>query len=167
MTIREERPADFPEIYELVQAAFKTAKVADGSEQDFVDKLRQRKGYIPEFALVAEKDGKLIGHIMLTETELAGEDGQGSVVLMLAPLLECRSKGVGAALVCEAMKRAAAKSYKAVFLAGDPAYYSRFGFRPSVEFGIGNTDGVPDEFSLAAELTPGALKGIEGVVVLA
>jgi predicted N-acetyltransferase YhbS len=51
-----------------------------------------------------------------------------------------------------------------VGLLGDPAYYSRFGFRPGPSFGV-NYDGAllhPDAFQLA-ELRKGALEGVTGV----
>ena len=64
-TVRQEREAEFPAIYELIRTAFATAEVSDGDEQDFANRLRIHGNYIPELALVAECQGKLIGHIML------------------------------------------------------------------------------------------------------
>jgi putative acetyltransferase len=40
MIIREEQPQEYRAIYELVKTAFKTARVSDGKEQDFVNRLR-------------------------------------------------------------------------------------------------------------------------------
>jgi len=68
LIIRQEKPSDFQNIYDLVKVAFQTAKVANGNEQDHVNKLRASGGYIPDLALVAEEDSKLVGHIMLTKT---------------------------------------------------------------------------------------------------
>ena len=51
-----------------MKLAFETAHVSNGEEQDFVNQLRAEGNYIPRLALVAEEDGKLIGHIMLTRT---------------------------------------------------------------------------------------------------
>ena len=66
MTIRPAQAGDYSEIYSLVQTAFVTAKVSDGTEQDFVLELRRRDPYRPELELVAEENGQLIGHILLT-----------------------------------------------------------------------------------------------------
>ena len=66
MIIRQEKPDEFKNIYDLVKTAFQTAKVANGKEQDYVDKLRASGNYIPKLALIAEVDEKLVGHIMLT-----------------------------------------------------------------------------------------------------
>ena len=84
MTIRQATPKDFDAIYSLVKTAFQTAKVSDGGEQDFVLKLR-KGSYIPELELVAEEDGVLIGHIMLTGASIR-ENGGCFGTLLLAPL---------------------------------------------------------------------------------
>ena len=133
MTIRQATPKDFDAIYSLVKTAFQTAKVSDGGEQDFVLKLR-KGSYIPELELVAEEDGVLIGHIMLTGASIR-ENGGCFGTLLLAPLsvaLEWRAKGIGTALIREAI------SYP----------------------------GVPGEYTLACELTPGALRNISGAISL-
>ncbi|MDL2225634.1 N-acetyltransferase [Eubacteriales bacterium OttesenSCG-928-M02] len=168
MTIREERKEEFPAIYRLVQEAFSTARVSDGDEQDFVDALRESGNYIPDLALVAEEDEKLIGHIMFTRIpiETPGEDPI-FIGLLLAPLcvaLEYRDKGVGKALVEEGFSRAQRMGYTAVFLAGDPGYYGRFGFQKSTAFGIACDGYVPEENCLACEIIPGGLDGITGLV---
>jgi putative acetyltransferase len=51
-----------------------------------------------------------------------------------------------------------------VLLVGDPAYYHRFGFQASVDFGIKNANGFPDPYLLACELVLGGLAGISGTV---
>ncbi|WP_295936195.1 N-acetyltransferase [uncultured Alistipes sp.] len=161
--IRPELPEEFPTIYALVKEAFRTAQVSDGDEQDFVDRLRAGDGYIPELALVAEKQRKLIGHVMLTQTELA----DGTRLLLLAPLSvapEYRNRGIGAGLTHEVLRRAKHTDYSAVVLVGNPAYYSRFGFRQSTDYGIRNTNGIPDIYVQALELTDNALAGLNTTI---
>lgn len=85
-TVRQEREAEFPAIYELIRTAFATAEVSDGDEQDFANRLRIHGNYIPELVLVAECQGKLIGHIMLTRTVVTQDDGTPYEALMIAPL---------------------------------------------------------------------------------
>jgi len=82
--IRQEKPSEFRCIYDLVKTAFQTAKVSEGDEQDYVDKLRAGGSYIPELALVAEEDTELIGHIMLTKTCITTENSQVEA-LLIAP----------------------------------------------------------------------------------
>ena len=147
MTIRQAKPEDFDAIYSLVKTAFQTAKVSDGDEQDFVLKLRKGH-YIPELELVAEEDGVLIGHIMLTGASIR-ENGGCFDTLLLAPLsvaLEWRAKGIGAALIREALAKAAALGHSSAVLIGDPGYYGRFGFHSVASISY---PGVPGEYTLA------------------
>lgn len=165
--IRPETPEDYPEVYNLIRKAFKTANVSDGDEQDYAVKLRESRKYIPQLALVAELDGKLIGHIMFTHLPVIQPDGTHFDALLVAPvsvLLEYRNKGVGSALMQEAFRIAADMDFTAAFLAGDPNYYTRFGYRQTSDFGIINTNGIPNQFIMVKELQPGVLKNITGTV---
>lgn len=167
MLIRQETEADYAAIYDLVKTAFLTAKVSSGDEQNFVDRLRAGGNYIPDLALIAEEEGAIVGHVMLTRMEVETEAGPYKV-LLLAPLavaLAHRRKGIGAALVEEVFARARGLGHEAAMLVGDPAYYARFGFRGSADFGIRNRNGIPEAFVMALELVPGALGGKRGRVM--
>jgi predicted N-acetyltransferase YhbS len=51
--------------------------------------------------------------------------------LLLGPLAvhpDVRSRGIGAALMAEAIERARELGHRAILLVGDAAYYGRFGF---------------------------------------
>jgi len=164
MVIRRERPEEFPQIYDLVKVAFQTAKVSNGKEQDFVNQLRSGANYIPELALVAEENGKLVGHIMLTKAHIVNGANK-FVALYLAPIsvvFGYRNKGIGSNLIKESFKLAKEMGYTSVLLVGDPAYYHRFGFKAAVTFGIKPTHEIPDENVMACELVPNALKGVGG-----
>ncbi|HBH17893.1 MAG TPA: N-acetyltransferase [Cyanobacteria bacterium UBA9579] len=166
--IRQEKQSDFKEIYDLVKVAFQTAKVSNGKEQDFVNQLRNSGNYIPELALVAEDNHKLIGHIMLTKSYISTSNCKIET-LLLAPIsvvLEYRNKGVGTELINKSFEIARKMGYKSVILVGDPAYYSRFGFEKSVDLGIKNSNNIPEEYVLACELVPDALFEINGTIDL-
>ena len=99
MLIRQERPADRGQVYELIKAAFATAEHADGNEQDLVEALRQGEAFVPELSLVAETEDGIVGHILFTKAEAGGE-----TVLALAPLSVrpgWQRRGVGSALMAE------------------------------------------------------------------
>ncbi len=167
MIIRQEKPSEYPKIYDLVKAAFQTAKVATGSEQDYVDKLRVSGNYIPQLAFVAEEDGRLVGHIMLTKTYVITTEGSKFEALLLAPLsiaLEYRNRGIGQKLVWKSFELAKKLGFRAVFVVGNPAYYSRFGFKSSAAFGIKHVPVIPDPYVMAVELTPNALAKAPGTV---
>lgn len=152
-TIRPARAEDFPAVYALVKTAFQTARVADGTEQDFVEELRRREVW--KLELVSERDGVLTGHVMLTQIDVPlppGQDPQYWKFLMLAPLsvrLEDRNRGLGGALIRAAARQAPAN---AIFLVGNPDYYGRYGFVNAVEFGFENASGVPDRYLLVLPL---------------
>lgn len=167
MQIRRETRTDYTEIYNLVKLAFETAEVSNGKEQDFVVKLRDSENYIPELALVAESDNRIIGHIMLTKTYIMA-DAEEIETLILAPLavdIEYRKKGVGSGLIKKSFELAAEMGYKSVLLVGNPDYYSRFGFKQSKSaFSIRNTNNIPDQYVMACELIPNSLKGFYGTI---
>lgn len=165
MQIRIARKEDYSQIYRLVKAAFETAEVSDGKEQDFVLALRKGENYLPDLELVAEQEGELIGHIQFTRFPIV--DGEDIRALLLAPLCvkqKARKKGVDGALIKEGFRRAKDKGYKAVFLVGNPRYYGRFGFRQAETFGFWNVSGIPNTFVLACELERGTLDGSRGEI---
>ena len=166
MHIRQEQPEDFPAIYELVRSAFALAPTRDGDEQDYVVSLRGGKNYIPRLALVAEEGGRILGHILLTKTRLdKGVSGRDE--LLLSPVSVApkhQRKGVGGALIREALRIARNLGYSAVFLCGEPEIYGRFGFRPASEYRIINRNAVPPEKVLACELYPGSLNASAGFI---
>ena len=130
MIVRQEQPSEFQSVYDLVKIAFQTAKVSDGNEQDFVNKLRASMNYIPQLALVAEEDSKLVGHIMLNKTYVTMGNSKFDA-LLLAPLsvrLEYRRRGIGSKLVRQSFELAKNLGHSVVFVVGDPAFYGRFGF---------------------------------------
>ena len=72
-------------------------------------------------------------------------------------LLEHRQKGVAARLISFALQKAKEYGLKAVFLVGEPGYYSRFGFRSIADFHITNTGDIPDKYNMVLELEKGFL----------
>ena len=63
----------------------------------------------------------------------------------------------------EALAKAAALGHSSAVLIGDPGYYGRFGFHSAASISY---PGVPGEYTLACELTPGALRNISGAISL-
>ena len=104
VVIRQEEAKDYPAVYAVIKSAFASAAHADGNEQDLVSALRQSDAFLPEMSLVAEIDGKIVGHILFTKVDIGG-----SVQLALAPLSvlpEYQRRGFGSALMGEGHRRA-------------------------------------------------------------
>ncbi|MBS5150438.1 MAG: N-acetyltransferase [Butyricicoccus pullicaecorum] len=168
MHIRQAKLGDHRAIYQMVKKAFSGSQISDGQEQNWIVKQRGGKGYIPQLELVAENQGDIIGHILMTVHE-DHEMASIAPALYLAPLSVApmfQRQGVGSALVKAACEYGAALGYRAVFLVGDPAYYSRFGFRSVTEFGLQNCSQIPDIYVQAVELHPDALKDAQGGLYL-
>jgi putative acetyltransferase len=160
-SVRPERPEDRQTIHQINQAAFEGEV-----EARLVDNLRGTPGFIPELSLVAESDGRVVGHILFSIVHIQSDAGR-TPVLALAPMAvtpERQNEGIGSLLVREGLERCKALGYGAVILVGHANYYPRFGFTPAGERGIRLPFEAPDEAFMALELVPGALKGVTGMV---
>ena len=156
MNIRTERPDDYEAVYSLVEQAFASAEHSDGTEQDLVA--------VPELSLVAEIDGKIVGHILFTEAKVGGD-----TVLVLAPLSVLpayQRRGVGTALIQEGHQIARRLGYAYSLVLGSETYYPRCGYLPAESFGIEIPEGMPPANFLAIRLREDA-KPVHGAVIYA
>ena len=161
MIIREENPKDYNEIYWVVKSAFKSAEHSDGNEQDLVGELRNGTAYIPELSLVAETNGKIVGHIMFTKASV-----KDNTVLVLAPLSvlpEYQRNGIGTALIKAGHKTAKRLGYNYSIVLGSEKYYPRLGYVPAEIYGIFSPFKVPKENFMAYKLNDD-ISDITGVV---
>jgi predicted N-acetyltransferase YhbS len=168
LSVREEAPADFEAIHDLTVAAFATTPHADGDEADFIRRQRAGKCYLPALALAGEDGDAIVGHIMLTLADVGGPVPPSRTVLLaiVSVFPSAQRRGLGSRLVREALSRAKALGFRAVFVLGDPAFYRRFGFESASIFSIANSNGYPSENFMALELEYGALAGCDGVETL-
>lgn len=158
MQIRREKEGDQESIYAVNVSAFETP-----TEADLVIALGKKAD--PVISLVAEDEGKIIGHILFSPMTL---EGSSKLKLMgLAPMAVIPSrqkKGVGSALVRAGLEECRKRGVDAVFVLGHTEYYPRFGFLPSSRMGIRSEYPVPEEVFMVLELTQDALKGRTGTV---
>jgi putative acetyltransferase len=132
--IRREIEGDAPLIHALHDAAFATVEYASGTEAAIVDALRAGEDWVPQLSLVAEIDGKPVGHVVCSYGRLGEERVLGLGPIGVDP--ELHGKGVGSALMHAAITAADAMDEPAIILLGDPGYYSRFGFELAAQYGI-------------------------------
>jgi len=156
--IREEKESDWPEVFTVNQAAFDTP-----AEANLVDALREQCR--PIISLVAEEDRTIIGHIMFSPVRLSGHpDVRIMGLAPMAVLPQYQRKRVGSALVQSGLEKCRALGVGAVVVLGHIGYYPRFGFVPSVRYGIGCEYQVPEEAFMVLELQSGYLAGKTGII---
>lgn len=165
--IRQEKERDHEVTEKVVESAFVDVEQSDHKEHILVKKLRGSDIFIPELSLVAEIEGKIVGHAMLTKLMIENEECSHSS-LALAPvsvLPEYQNKGIGSKLIEESLKLAKEMGFNSVIVLGHSNYYTKFGFKPASIWGIKAPFEVMDEAFIALELGTGGLKGVRGTVV--
>jgi len=157
--IREERSEDEAAVAAIVEQAF-----GRSLEADLVASLRRAGA--AALSLVAEQEGRVLGHILFSAVIIEG-DAEGFAAVGLAPLAVLpafQRLGIGSALVSAGLERCREIGFSRVLVLGDPAYYQRFGFTPAAAAGIRFPGEVPEEAFMAIALEPGALEGCAGTV---
>ena len=165
--IRRENNGDLKEVFSLLREAFTTEDIDNPEEPFLVDRLRMSDDFIPELSLVAECEGKIVGHILLTKIKIKNKEYTFDS-LALAPvsvLPEYQGKGIGGLLIKQAHKNAKKLGHKSIVLLGHENYYPRFGYQLTEKFGIHLPFEVPKENCMAVELVEGGLKNVSGTVV--
>jgi putative acetyltransferase len=141
LTIRPEAPGDHAAIYYLTKRAFAPMPYAGGDEQDLIDKLRDAGALA--ISLVAELDGRIVGHIAFSPA-FAADGSEGWYALgPVSAEPELERQGIGSAVINAGLNMLRERDAAGCVLVGNPAYYSRFGFRP---FPALCPEGEPAEF---------------------
>jgi len=159
IVIRDEESADKDRIDQLILLAFDT-----DAEADLV--LTLRPTVRPTISLVAEKEGRIIAHMLMTEIVIRTDDGKlpslGVVVLAVHPAH--RGRDLGSKLLEEGLERCSKKGAPLVFALTEPDYYVRHGFQPAAEHGFQYKWQDYDGLLTVKELIPGSLGKLEGSV---
>ena len=155
MEIRTETGADLAAVGEVNRLAF-----GREAEARLVDDLRD--GGYARLSLVAEEEGRLVGHVMFSEAVIRTDGGEVGA-LALGPvgvIPERQGRGVGSALIREGLDRCVQEGHRIVVLLGHPGYYPRFGF--SAERAGNLSSPYSGDAFMALELAPGALSRVVG-----
>jgi putative acetyltransferase len=155
--IRSEAPSDIAAINALNRLAF-----GGPGEWQIVARLRQAK--LIALSLVAEEQGRIVGHILFSwlPTRI---DSREVAAVALAPMAvhpDRQRQGIGSLMVREGLKRLPALGASAVVVLGHPDFYPRFGFSAGMARHL--TGPFSGEAFMALELEPGALRGENGKV---
>ncbi len=145
LIIRPETVADYAMIADVHARAFTNQRRVGL----IVSLLRHRRAFDPDLSLVAELDGRVVGHVLFSPYRMRLLN-QTVVTVNLSPIAvdpAYQSQGIGGRLISEGHALATAKGYALSILVGHPTYYPRFGYQQRV-YGpaqvIASTTSLPD-----------------------
>lgn len=153
--VRDALTTDASAVRHLVTDAF-----GQPAEADLVEALKRSGDAVID--LVAELDSELVGHVLLSKLEVPSQ------CLALAPISVApkhQKSGVGSTLMDQAVWRAKTDGWAAIFVLGDPGYYTRFGF--DVAAAAKFETEYPKAYFMALELEDGTLDKEHGQVIYA
>jgi putative acetyltransferase len=161
LKIRPETEEDFAKITEVNELAF-----GQKNEGILIERLRRTDRFIPELSLVAELEGKIVGHILFYPVTIRSANSEFSSLSLgpMAVIPKLQRQGIGSRLVTEGLKSAARLGYRSVIVLGHPEYYPKFRFKPASRWNIKAPFDAPDEAFMALELVKNELAGKSGVV---
>lgn len=137
LQIRESIPGDNATIRKIYPAAF--------PEEDLLpvvsDLLDDQSSVL---SLVAIADGVPAGHICFSTCGIAAVTDRVALLGPLAVAPALHGEGIGSALIRDGFVRLKKAGITRVFVLGDPAYYSRFGFMPEAD--VTPPYALPDEW---------------------
>ena len=127
LKIRNEEKGDIDAIKNVTIEAFLNAPHTGNTEQYIVRDLRNSGAL--SISLVAENQGQIVGHVAISPVTISdGAEGWfGIGPISVSPNIQ--RYGVGSKLMRSALEALKGLGASGCVLLGDPAYYSRFGFK--------------------------------------
>ena len=126
IVIRNETHNDICAITEVTIAAFKTLEISNHTEQFIIEALRAAKALT--VSLVAEMDGRVIGHIAFSPVTISDGTPHWYGLGPVSVLPAYQRQGIGKALIHEGLSRLKDLNAQGCCLVGHPDYYKKFGF---------------------------------------
>ena len=144
MIIRKETQEDIRAITEMTKLAFENHPYSNSTEQFIINALRAANALT--ISLVAEIDGKLVGHIAFSPVTFSDGSKNWYGLGPISVMPDYQKQGIGKSLVNEGIGLLKDMGAEGCVLVGDPKYYERFGFRSPDTL---KHEGVPQENFLA------------------
>lgn len=129
-------------------------------------RVREGKGLMSRFCRVADRNGRLLASLRITEIAIGGTRGAA----LLGPVAvdpDFSGQGYGRQIIGETLADMTSVGIALVVLVGDEPYYGRFGFKPVPLGQIVFPGPVNPQRILAAELQPGTLAQFHGLITAA
>ena len=127
MIIRPEATEDIEMIEQITIAAFAGKPYSAQTEHLIINRLRAMDAM--SLSLVAELDGKVVGHAAFFVVTIDGENINWYGLGPLAVLPELQKQGIGSKMIYEGLARIREMGARGCVLEGSPEYYQRFGFK--------------------------------------
>ena len=142
--IRDEAKHDAAVISEVTAAAFESLEICNHTEQFIIEALRSARALT--LSLVAEVDGRVVGHIAFSPVTISGGAANWYGLGPVSVLPNYQRKGIGKALIQQGLSRLKGLGAKGCCLVGHPQYYRKFGFENVAGLVL---EGVPKEVFFA------------------
>lgn len=126
MNIREATHEDKAGVRAVHLAAFPEGEREVISE--LAVNLLLEQTFPPTISLVAEIDGSLVGSLVLSPVTISNNLMQAYILAPLGVKPENQHQKIGSKLIKSGIKMLREAGVHVLFVYGDPAYYSRFGF---------------------------------------
>ena len=167
--IRKEEERDRRLVEEVIRNAFWNRFEPGATEHFLAHHLRDSADFIPELNLVAETEGRVVGSIMYTTSEIKLDEHNTIPTITFGPLAvdpDYQSRGIGMKLVERSVDIASDMGFNSILIFGDPRYYSKVGFRCAEKYNIRTETGKFAVCLLARPLQEGALSGVQDGIFL-
>jgi putative acetyltransferase len=148
MQIRPEAEADYASIRKVHMDAFAVHPYSKQTEHSIVEALRAAK--MLSVSLVAEVEGNVVGHVAFSPAWIEAQDRGWFILGPVGVLPDFQRKSIGEGLIKAGLEVLHQQGAQGCVLVGEPAYYSRFGFRQVPELVL---EGIPKEYFLALPMT--------------
>ena len=161
MNLRRYRSEDLPALSRLFGETVRRVNIRDYTPAQVeawsagqADLLARDGWFRRLHTLVAEADGRIVGHILFTKIRIGTSTQLALVPLSVLPAFQ--GQGVGSALVRRGHQIARDLGYSYSVVLGSETYYPRFGYVPAEQLGIQAPFPVPAENFMAVKLTEDA-----------
>jgi len=165
ITLRIEQPSDYRETENVTRDAFWNCHTPGCDEHYLLHIMRQTPAFVPELDFVAVYNGVIVGNVVCARSIIKTDGDSEREVLGLGPISvrpEFQNKSIGSRLIGQVKIAAREYGFRAIFLYGDPEYYSRNGFVSAESYDIRTHDDMYADALQVFELYDRALSGTTG-----
>ena len=153
--IRPESVDDISAVGRVTTEAFRGARHSSHTEELIVEALR-KAGKLA-VSRVAAHEGEVVGHAAASPIRINEVSGSWYGLGPVSVLPSYQRRGIGSALVMDALLVLASHGAAGCVVLGDPAFYERFGFKADERLTL---PGVPSEHFMAVAFDSATPSGI-------